>query len=100
VLLAYTVSRGPQIRIQWTTESELDIVGFNLYRAESIDGDYQKINQEIIPPASDPMLGGEHSYADTDVTFFKTYYYKLESVDRAGASTQSNPITLRALPLQ
>ncbi len=97
-ILMYNALKGPHIRIQWTTESELDIVGFNLYRADSVDGEFVKINKGIIPPATDPMLGGEHQYIDADVHWLRTYYYSLESVDRTGVSDRSGPISLTAGP--
>jgi hypothetical protein len=95
-LLAFTVWQGSNLTVRWTTESELDIIGFNLYRAGSADGDYVKINDSLIPPAADPFIGGEHHYVDTTVTWGVTYYYKLETVDRNGNTRLTEPIQLRA----
>lgn len=75
--------------IQWTTESELDIIGFNLYRADSPDGEFVKINQELIPPSADPFVGGEYEFVDEGVQRGLTYYYQLETVDRNGNTTRS-----------
>jgi hypothetical protein len=86
----------PGLTITWTTESELDIIGFNLLRSESEDGPYIRINDELIPPAMDPNVGGEHRYVDHDVVNGVTYYYKLESIDRQGNSTESEPIVIKA----
>ena len=44
--------------VEWTTESEVDMAGFNLYRSETPDGPYLKVNTTFIPGASDPILGG------------------------------------------
>ena len=85
-----------ELTIPWTTESELDIIGFNLLRSDSEDGPFIKVNDELIPPASDPNVGGEHSYVDHDVVNGVTYYYKLESIDRQGNSTESEPIAITA----
>jgi hypothetical protein len=95
-LVAFTAWQGSQLTVRWSTESELDIIGFNLYRAESADGDYAKINDSLIPPAADPFLGGEHQYLDRHVTWGVTYYYKLETVDRYGNTELTAPIELRA----
>jgi hypothetical protein len=84
------------LTITWTTESELDTIGFNLYRADSVDGEYTKINEELIPPASDPFIGGEHTFIDENVTRGNIYYYQLETVDRNGNTTRTDPINLTA----
>jgi hypothetical protein len=84
------------LTINWSTESELDIIGFNIMRADSADGEFDKINSELIPPAADPFVGGEHTYVDENVTRGQTYYYQLETVDRNGNTTRSDTIELRA----
>jgi len=85
-----------ELTISWTTESELDIIGFNLLRSETEDGPYNAINKELIPPSNDPNVGGEHSFIDRDVIDGVTYYYKLETIDRQGNSTESDPIAITA----
>ena len=85
-----------RLTISWTTESELDVVGFNLYRSESPDGPFVKINDELIPPAEDPFVGGEHTYVDQDVENGTTYYYQLETVDRLGNTTRTDSIAITA----
>jgi hypothetical protein len=99
-LLALLTSCGltgqNKLTISWTTESELDIIGFNLLRSETEDGPYSVINEELIPPSIDPNVGGEHSFIDRDVINGVTYYYKLETIDRQGNSTESDPIAITA----
>jgi hypothetical protein len=85
-----------ELTITWKTESELDIIGFNLLRSESEEGPYMRINDELIPPADDPNVGGEHSYLDRDVVRGTTYYYKLETIGRQGVVTESDPIAITA----
>ncbi|MEW5985952.1 MAG: hypothetical protein AB1791_04905 [Chloroflexota bacterium] len=75
--------------IRWTTESELDIIGFNLYRADSPDGLFVKVNTDLIPPSADPFIGGEYEFVDQGVERGVTYYYQLETIDRNGNSTRS-----------
>ncbi len=87
---------NPKIFVTWEMENELDITGFNLYRAESEDGEYARINPALIPPSADPLIGGEFVYADDDVNWFETYYYQLELLYRLGTSERTDPIPLRA----
>jgi hypothetical protein len=96
VLSSCDLLGGDKLTISWSTESELDIIGFNLLRSESADGPFMRINEELIPPAEDPNVGGEHSYIDRDVSSGVTYFYRLETVDRQGNVTQSEPIVITA----
>jgi len=84
------------VLVEWTTESEVDVAGFNLYRSESPDGPYVKTNPALIPGASDPLLGGKYTYTDTNVVAGQTYYYKLEDVDLDGTTTLHGPIQVVA----
>lgn len=86
----------PELIITWETESELDIIGFNLLRSESEDGPFEKINPDLIPPANDPNVGGEHTFVDGDVVNGVTYFYILETIDRQGNSSKSDPIAITA----
>ena len=88
---------GPSVvLVEWTTESEVETAGFNLYRSESPDGPYVKVNPDLIPGASDPLLGGHYVYTDTDVVAGRTYYYKLEDVELDGTTTLHGPIEVVA----
>ena len=82
--------------VEWTTETEVDTAGFNLYRSDSPDGSYIKINHELIPGASDPLLGAKYVYTDTNVVAGRTYYYKLEDVELDGTTTIHGPIEVVA----
>ena len=84
------------VLVEWTTESEVDTAGFNLYRSESAEGPYVKINPELIPGSSDPILGGHYVYTDTNVVAGRTYYYKLEDVELDGTTTLHGPIEVVA----
>ena len=80
-----------KVIIQWSTEAEIDNAGFNIYRAESADGDYAKINASMIPANGTSTEGASYEFIDTDVKNRKTYYYKLEDIDLNGQSTMHGP---------
>jgi fibronectin type 3 domain-containing protein len=84
------------LTITWTTENELDTIGYNIYRADSADGEYVKLTETIIPAYTDATIGGEHEFVDASVERGKTYYYKLETVGRQGNSEFEGPIELSA----
>lgn len=88
--------RRTDLTIRWTTESELDIIGFNLFRSDSPDGEFMKINEELIPPSADPFVGGEHVFVDKGVIRGQTYYYQLETVTRHGGTITRGPFAIPA----
>ena len=40
---------GRPIVVRWSTESEVNTAGFNVYRSDSEDGPWTKINSQLIP---------------------------------------------------
>ena len=86
-----------RVIVEWTTASEVNTSGFNLYRSEQADGPYVKINEQLIPGSTDPLVGGKYRYEDATVTSGRTYYYQLEEVELDGASARHGPIVVTAL---
>ena len=85
-----------RIFLKWETASEVDNMGFNIYRAESAEGEYTKINGALIPADGSATEGANYQYIDKTAKAGKTYYYKLEDVDNAGNSTFHGPISVAA----
>ena len=84
------------IIIEWSTESELDIAGYNLLRGESPEGPFTRINPQVIPPSEDPLTGGDYAYEDTGLQAGVTYYYVLEDIEVSGGVNQHGPVTQTA----
>ena len=85
------------MRVEWSTETEMNTAGFNLYRGESADGPFDvKVNDQLIPPAADPLTGGKYQYVDKTARAGVTYYYRLEEVERNGGTNNFGPISVRA----
>ena len=80
------------VTLRWTTESEVDNAGFNIYRSEGGDKDL-KVNQEIIVPQGSTTQGAAYEFQDTQVENRKTYSYKLEDINIHGKSTFHGPVT-------
>ena len=88
------------VRVEWTTESEVSTAGFNLYRGESPGGPFDvKVNQQLIPPATDPLLGGEYTYLDETALLGRTYYYRLEEIEESGETNIYGPVEARGTGL-
>ena len=82
-----------KVTLQWTTESEVDNAGFNVYRAESEKGEYIRLNSSLIPAKGSPTQGASYEFLDENVNNRKTYYYKLEDIDVNGKSTMHGPVS-------
>ena len=79
--------------LEWVTASEIDNAGFNLYRAVSKDGEYQKINSFLIPAKGSATQGVLYELIDKGVKNRKMYWYKLEDIDLNGESTMHGPVS-------
>jgi hypothetical protein len=77
---------GSAIIIQWSTASELNTAGFNVYRGDTPDGPFTKLNADLIPGSTDPLVGGSYAYTDTSAIVGHTYYYQLEDVETSGGA--------------
>lgn len=96
---------GSAIRVEWETATEIDTLGFHLYRSPRADGGYERLNEQIIPSqAPGSPGGGIYFWTDDQVVPGQAYYYKLEDVDIHGAATLHGPRSaiaahVRYLPL-
>ncbi|MDD5467595.1 MAG: hypothetical protein PHS96_07295 [Anaerolineales bacterium] len=90
--LAWARSGEATVEVEWQTASELNTLGFNLYRGEEPDGPFEKVNPSLITASNDAILGGEYSYTDRLDRPGARVYYQLEEVEIGGATTRHGPI--------
>lgn len=94
-LKSFTATAGfKTAQLTWTTTTEVDNLGFNLYRAEQVDGPKAKLNEELIPTLAPPgsSFGADYTYTDTGLSPLATYYYWLEDVDISGNAEMHGPV--------
>lgn len=73
------------VSLTWTGNSEGDLAGYNVYRADSAGGTYIKVNSALVNTSS---------YSDNAVSASTTYYYKVTAVDTsANESVQSSSVS-------
>jgi len=77
----YQRDRAGDIEIEWTTETEQQTAGFYLYRSESEDGEFIRINDEMIPAQGSAVSGASYTYIDQNLPSGVTYYYLLEEIE-------------------
>ncbi len=80
------------ITLTWKTAEEEDTMGFNVYRAESTNEKYIKINKTLIPARGLSYRGAQYHFDDNGVRNRRTYYYKLEDINNLAASTLHGPV--------
>ena len=72
------------VTIRWTTESELDNAGFNIYRSDTREGEYKQVNAELIEGAGTTGERNTYKWVDQTAKPGVVYYYQIEDVSFAG----------------
>ena len=81
------------VELQWETASELNNLGFHLYRAMSARGPYEQITTRAIPGLGSSPVGAQYRYQDTGLANGVTYFYKLEDIETAGKTELHGPVS-------
>jgi hypothetical protein len=81
-------------KLNWITQTESDMRGYYVYRANSNDiSESIKLNTEIIA-SQNSAIATTYTYEDATVETGKTYYYWLESQEHNGLTKTFGPATL------
>ena len=78
--------------IEWITATEIDNLGFNLYRSTDPDGDFVRINVVFVPGQGTSAVGASYEYVDWGVTPGTVYFYLLEDVEYDGDTELHGPV--------
>ncbi len=81
-----------KVSVSWSTDSEIDNVGFNIWRAEG----FRRISDDMIPGEGGSTFGAAYEFIDNMVFNGKRYWYLLEDVDTEGISMFYGPV--KAVP--
>jgi hypothetical protein len=84
---------GSGVELVWETASELDNLGFHLYRSTSADGPYERITSSVIPGLGSSPLGQRYRWLDTAVEGGGRYYYQLEDIETTGRTKRHGPVS-------
>lgn len=82
-----------KVVINWSTESEEDNYGYNIYRSKSEEGPFRKINETIIQGAGTTSDPHEYVFVDQPLEIGESYYYYIESVSFAGVKERFTPVS-------
>lgn len=73
-----------RVIIRWRTETQEENLGFNIYRSETPEGPYVKVNPSLIPGEGSTNIPKDYCYEDKPLPRGKVFYYYIESVSTAG----------------
>ncbi len=89
----YASAGNGQATLYWSTESEVNNLGYYLLR--STDGvNFERVNQNLIAGYGTSDTRHDYSYVDKGLDNGVTYIYKVVDVDMAGVQTAHGPITV------
>lgn len=96
----FTATAAPDhILLAWETTSELNNLGFNLYRNSSAALPDAPLNAALIPSqAPGSSQGASYAWRDQTATPGATYFYWLEDVDTNGRATRHGPLRVTTQP--
>lgn len=81
--------------ITWTTESEIENAGFYIYRSETRNGTFKRINHRMIQGSGTTSKRTEYTWTDTTIKQDTHYYYLIEDVSYAGVRQELRTVRLR-----
>jgi hypothetical protein len=86
------------VTLRWTTASEVDNAGFNIFRSINNQKTFRKINGQLIPGAGNSTSKKEYRFKDQQIIEGIKYFYKLQDVSFAGKKEFSNVISINPKP--
>ncbi len=78
--------------IKWSTASELDNFGFDVFRGDSAEGPFERINPDTIEGAGTSDEPSRYQYVDDTIDPYKTYYYYVESISMNSVRERFTPV--------
>ncbi len=88
---------GDAIRLMWETVSEVDHLGFNVYRGPAPDGPWTQLNAGLIAsPTPGATDGHAYEWLDADVYDGQITWYRLEAVDIHGGTQDAGFVSAQA----
>ena len=88
--LAANFSQG-EVLLRWATDSEADVLGWNVYRSSRPGGPYEKLNRVLVPAAGSDRDPAGYRFLDHSARGRKVYY-AVEAVTEDGFRQRTHPI--------
>ena len=81
------------VDLAWRTGSEVDNLGFHLYRSLAADGPWLRLTPSLVPSQGFSAMGASYTWRDSGLQNGIRYFYRLEDVDTRSHSTFHGPIS-------
>jgi hypothetical protein len=96
-LTSFTGEGGAGLAVlRWSTATETDNLGFWVWRSTEADGEYAKVNEELIKGAGTTAEPQHYSFTD-DGLEGGNYFYKLEDVGASGVTQLHGPVEVEVM---
>lgn len=100
-LTAFTATaEEDKIVLKWTTQSEVNNLGFEVYRSAEETGNYAMIasfeNTPALQGGGNSNTAREYTYEDAIISNGGTYWYQIADVDYQGVRTFHGPVSAQA----
>ena len=73
-----------EVVVRWATESETNNAGFNILRGEKLDGEFTKLNEQLIAGKGTTSEKNGYEFVDTSAKPNVVYYYQIQDVSLDG----------------
>lgn len=81
-----------QNTLRWKTASEVDNFGFDVYRASSPDGPFERLTEQPIPGAGTTDEPQHYVFVDDTIEAGRPYWYFVESISMMGVRERFTPV--------
>ena len=78
--------------IRWTTASEVDSFGFDVFRGELEEGPFERLNAKPIAGAGTSDESHSYAFVDDTIDPTKEYFYYVESISIDGVRERFTPV--------
>lgn len=77
---------------RWTTASEVDNFGYDVFRGDAEEGPFTKLNANPLLGAGTTDETKKYEYRDDSIDPCRDYWYYVESIDTNGAREKFTPV--------
>jgi hypothetical protein len=97
--VAATAAPAPVLEnvIRWSTASEVENFGYDVFRGLAEEGPFERVNDSPIPGHGTTDVPQKYEYRDTSIAADTAYWYYVESISMQGEREKFTPV-FRAKP--
>ena len=82
----------PANTLRWTTASEVDNFGFDVFRSDTEDGEFVCITADPIAGAGTVDVPTDYEFVDEAINPRQEYFYYVESISMSGGRERFTPV--------